>query len=344
MSDLPTRYSRQILFAEIGTAGQERLLGSRVVIVGCGALGTVQAEALTRAGVGSLRLIDRDFIEESNLQRQTLFTEEDVREGLPKAVAARRHLQAINSSVAVEARVEDLNYRNAESLLEDADCILDGTDNFEARFLLNDVSHKRRIPWIYGAAVGSEGLTMTIVPGRTPCLRCVFESPPPPGTTPTCDTAGVLAPAVNLVASLQVAEALKILTGRLDRVNRSLVSLDVWRNSWRRLEIESSRTGGDCPACHLGRYDFLEGERESLATVLCGRDSVQISQAPGKHLDFPQLSRRLEPLGSVSYNRFLLRFRLKEIEIAVFPDGRSIVKGTRDSQEARSLYSRYIGN
>ena len=344
MSDPPSRYSRQILFEEIGTAGQERLLRSRVVIVGCGALGTVQAEALTRAGVGRLRLIDRDFIEESNLQRQTLFTEEDVREGLPKAVAARRRLQAINSSTAVEDRVEDLNYRNAESLLEGSDCILDGTDNFEARFLLNDVSQKQRIPWIYGAAVGSEGLTMTIVPGRTPCLRCVFESPPPPGTTPTCDTAGVLAPAVNLVASLQVAEALKILTGRLERVNRSLVSLDVWRNTWRPVEIQSSRTDSDCPACHLGRYDFLEGERESLAAILCGRDSVQISQAPGKHLDFPQLGRRLEPLGSVSYNRFLLRFRLNEIEIAVFADGRSIVKGTRDPQEARSLYSRYIGN
>ena len=344
MSDPPSRYSRQILFAEMGKVGQNRLLRSRVVIVGCGALGTVQAEALTRAGVGRLTLIDRDFIEESNLQRQTLFTEEDVREGLPKAVAARRHLQAINSSVAVEARVEDLNYRNAESLVEGADCILDGTDNFETRFLLNDVSQKRRIPWIYGAAVGSQGLTMTIVPGRTPCLRCVFESPPPPGTAPTCDTAGVLAPAVNLVASLQVAEALKILAGRLERINRCLASLDVWRNTWRRLEIESSRTSDDCPACHLGRYDFLEGERESSAAVLCGRDSVQINQPRGNHLDFPQLGRRLELLGSVSYNRFLLRFRLKEIEIAVFPDGRSIVKGTRDPQEARSLYSRYIGS
>jgi adenylyltransferase/sulfurtransferase len=185
---------------------------------------------------------------------------------------------------------------------------------------------------------------MTIVPGRTPCLRCVFESPPPPGTAPTCDTAGVLAPAVNLVASLQVAEALKILAGRLERINRCLASLDVWRNTWRRLEIESSRTSGDCPACHLGRYDFLEGERESSAAVLCGRDSVQINQPRGNHLDFPQLGRRLELLGSVSYNRFLLRFRLKEIEIAVFPDGRSIVKGTRDPQEARSLYSRYIGS
>ena len=344
MSDLPSRYSRQVLFAEIGPAGQKRLLESRVVIVGCGALGTVQAEALTRAGIGRLRLIDRDFIEESNLQRQTLFTEEDVREGLPKAVAARRRLQAINASVAVEDRVEDLNYRNAESMVEGADCILDGTDNFEARFLLNDVSQKQRIPWIYGAAVGSQGLTMTIVPGRTPCLRCVFESPPPPGTTPTCDTAGVLAPAVNLVASLQVAEALKILSGRLERINRNLVSLDVWQNSWRRLEIESGRASGDCPACHLGRYDFLEGERESSAAILCGRDSVQISQPSGKHLDFPQLGQRLELLGSVSYNRFLLRFRLKEFEIAVFPDGRGIVKGTRDPQEARSLYSRYIGN
>lgn len=343
MSDPQSRYSRQILFPELGKRGQHRLLGSRVVIVGCGALGTVQAESLGRAGIGTLCLIDRDFIEESNLQRQTLFTEQDVREGLPKAVAAKRHLEAMNSSVQVEARVADLNYRNVESLVEGADCILDGTDNFEARFLLNDVSQKLRIPWIYGAAVGSQGLTMTIVPGRTPCLRCVFESPPPPGTTPTCDTAGVLAPAVNVVASLQVAEALKILTGRLKRINRKLVRLDVWQNTWQRLEIESSRNGADCPACHLGRYDFLEGEQESSATILCGRDSVQINQPPGQRLDFPQLALRLELLGSVSYNRFLLRFRLKEIEIAVFADGRGIVKGTHDRQEARSLYSRYIG-
>ena len=344
MSDPLSRYSRQILFTEIGAAGQKRLLDSSVVIVGCGALGTVQAEALTRAGVGRILLIDRDFIEESNLQRQTLFTEDDVREGLPKAVAAKQRLQSINSSVTVEARVEDLNYRNAESLIEGADCILDGTDNFEARFLLNDVSQKRRIPWIYGAAVGSQGLTMTIVPGRTPCLRCVFESPPPLGTTHTCETAGVLAPTVNLVASLQVAEALKILTGRLERINQSLASLDVWRNTWQHLEIQSSRTTGDCPACHLGHYDFLEGKREYSATVLCGRNSVQISQPHGKHLDFPQLGRRLELLGTVSYNRFLFRFQLKKIEIAVFPDGRSIIKGVRDPQEARSLYSRYIGN
>lgn len=344
MSDPPSRYSRQILFTEIGAAGQKRLLDSRVVIVGCGALGTVQAEALTRAGVGRILLIDRDFIEESNLQRQTLFTEEDVQEGLPKAVAAKQRLQSINSSVTVEARVEDLNYRNAESLIDGADCILDGTDNFEARFLLNDVSQKRQIPWIYGAAVGSQGLTMTIVPGQTPCLRCVFESPPPLGTTHTCETAGVLAPTVNLVASLQVAEALKILTGRLERINQRLASLDVWRNTWQHLEIESSRTTGDCPACHLGHYDFLEGKREYSATVLCGRNSVQISQPHGKHLDFPQLGRRLELLGTVSYNRFLFRFQMKKIEIAVFPDGRSIIKGVRDPQEARSLYSRYIGN
>ena len=304
MSDPPSRYSRQILFPELGRKGQNRLINSQVVIVGCGALGTVQAESLSRAGIGTIRLIDRDFIEESNLQRQTLFTEQDMRESLPKAVAAKRHLEEINSSVQVDAQVADLNYRNVESLVEGADCILDGTDNFEARFLLNDVSQKHQIPWIYGAAVGSQGLTMTIVPGQTPCLRCVFESPPPPGATPTCDTAGVLAPAVNLVASLQVAEAFKILTGQLRRINRKLVCLDVWQNTWQRLEIASSRNGGDCPACHLGRYDFLEGEQGSSATVLCGRDSVQINQSQGQCLNFPQLAERLELLGSVSYNRF----------------------------------------
>ena len=343
MSDLPSRYSRQILFPGLGKKGQDRLIQSRVVIVGCGALGTVQAESLCRAGVGNLLIVDRDFIEESNLQRQVLFTEQDMRESIPKAVAAKRRLEQINSLVRVEAQVTDVNYRNVESLVAGADCILDGTDNFESRYLLNDVSQKHQIPWVYGGVVGSKGLTMTIVPGKTPCLRCVFESPPSPGTTPTCDTAGVLSPAINVIASLQVAETFKILTGKIKQINRKLLCVDIWQNTWQFLATEASEKRADCPTCHSATFDFLDGQKGSSVTSLCGRNSVQINQIERQHLNLPQLAQRLQLLGSVSCNQFFLRFKLKKIEIAVFPDGRAIIRGTRDQQVARSLYSRYIG-
>ena len=337
------RYSRQILFREIGEIGQQRLSKSRVAILGCGALGTVQADALCRAGVGFLRIADRDFIEESNLQRQTLFSEEDVRLGLPKAVAAQKRLNQINSQVRIEANVTDVNSNNIERLVENMNCILDATDNFETRFLINDVAIKHRIPWVYGAAVGSSGLSMTIVPQQTPCLRCVFESLPPPGTSPTCDTAGVLASIVNVVASIQVAEAVKILTGNVHRINRKLLSFDVWGNRWKELELAGVTEQGDCPCCKLRRFDFLEGKAETTAGVLCGRDSVQISLPEGSRLNFEDLARRLQPIGSVQFNEFLLRFQAGPYEIAVFPDGRGIVRGTKDTQVARSVYARYIG-
>jgi molybdopterin-synthase adenylyltransferase len=343
MSKPIERYSRQTLFPEIGERGQERLTQSKVIIFGCGALGTVQADALCRAGVGNLCLVDRDFIEESNLQRQTLFSEEDVQEGLPKAVAAQKRLRQINSRVKIEALVMDINYRNIEQLVEGADCMLDATDNFETRFLINDVAVKKKTPWVYGASVGSYGLTMTVVPFDTPCLRCIFETMPPPGISPTCDTAGVLAPIVNIISSIQVAETLKILTKNIHRINRKMVFFDVWENSWKEYEIASAKDEGECPACNLGRFEFLEGKEGSTVTALCGRDSVQINPPGGNRLGFEYLAERLSPLGPVRFNKFLLKFDVEPYEITVFPDGRSVVKGTKDVELARSLYARYIG-
>ena len=339
---ISSRYSRQILFGEIGVNGQQRLTESLVVILGCGALGTVQAEALCRAGVGRLSIIDRDFVEESNLQRQTLFTEDDARGAMPKAVAAQRRLAHINSEVRVEALVADIHSKNIEGLVQGAACILDATDNFETRFLINDAAIKHGIPWVYGAAVGSYGVSMTVLPQDTPCLRCVLEKLPAPGSSPTCDTAGVLSPIVNVIASVQVAEALKILSGNISRINRRMLCFDVWENSYRQIEIANVRDEGDCPCCQQRRFEFLEGVG-SAATTLCGRDSVQISVRDGSRLNLKELAQRLKAVGKVQINEFLLRLTVDQFEIAVFPDGRGIVRGTKDAQVARSLYARYVG-
>ena len=343
MPELSSRYSRQILFGEIGIDGQQRLAESLVVILGCGALGTVQAEALCRAGVGRLRIVDLDFVEESNLQRQTLFTEEDARSVMPKAVAAQRRLGQINSEVRVEAFVADINAKNIESLVQGASCILDATDNFETRFLINDAAIKHRIPWVYGAAVGSYGVSMTVLPQETPCLRCVLQKLPAPGSSPTCDTAGVLSPIVNVVASVQVAEALKILSGNTRRINRRMLCFDVSENSYRHIEVAKVRDQGDCQCCQLRRFEFLEGVGSSVATTLCGRDSVQISVREGSGLNLKELAQRLKSVGKVQINEFLLRLTVGQFEIALFPDGRGIVRGTKDVQVARSLYAKYVG-
>jgi molybdopterin/thiamine biosynthesis adenylyltransferase len=343
VTELSSRYSRQILFGDIGIEGQQRLTENLAVILGCGALGTVHAEALCRAGVGRLRIIDRDFVEESNLQRQTLFTEDDARAVLPKAVAAQRRLGQINSEVRVEALVADINANNIESLVQGATCILDATDNFETRFLINDAAIKHQIPWVYGAAVGSYGVSMTVLPRQTPCLRCVLEKLPAPGSSPTCDTAGVLSPIVNVIASVQVAEALKILSGNIRRINRRMLCFDVWENSYRQIEIANVRDEGDCPCCQLRRFEFLEGVGNSAATTLCGRDSVQISVRQGSGLNLKELAQRLKAVGKVQINEFLLRLTVDQFEIAVFPDGRGIVRGTKDAQVARSLYAKYVG-
>jgi adenylyltransferase/sulfurtransferase len=331
-------------FHGIGEAGQRRLLASHVTLCGCGALGTVLANALVRAGVGHLRLVDRDFIETNNLQRQVLFDEHDVAENLPKAEAAARKLSAINSSVYVEPVVTDIDRTNILELVQDADLILDGTDNFEIRYLINDVAVKLGKPWVYGGCIGSHGQTMTILPGETPCLRCVFEAAPAPGEGGTCETAGVLSPIVNIVASFQAAEAFKILTGRRDRISRDLIYIDVWDNIQRRIKVAPLLGKVDCPCCRHRRFDWLEGEQGSHTTSLCGRNAVQVAHRAAAHLNFEELARHLETLGEVSYNRFLLKFTADGHEFTVFPDGRAIIKGTNDVDKARTLYAKYIGH
>lgn len=338
------RYSRQIRFPGIGEDGQRRLLNARVTLCGCGALGTVLANALVRAGIGHLRLIDRDFIEMSNLQRQVLFDERDVAENLPKAEAAARKLAAINSSVHVEPVVADIDRTNILELAQDADLILDGTDNFEIRYLINDVAVKLGKPWVYGGCIGSHGQTMTILPGETPCLRCVFEAAPSPGEAGTCETAGVLGPMVNIIASLQATEAFKILTGHRDKINRELLFFDIWDNEQRRIKIAPLLGKVDCPCCKHRRFEWLDGEHGSQTTSLCGRNSVQVSHRTPSKLNFEEMASHLEKMGDVSYNRFLLKFNVESYEFTVFPDGRAIIKGTADVDKARTLYAKYVGH
>jgi adenylyltransferase/sulfurtransferase len=332
------RYSRQILFSGLGEQGQQRLLGAKAVIVGCGALGSFHADALARAGVGEITIIDRDYVETSNLQRQWLFDEEDAAQGLPKAAAAAAKLQRINSGVRVEPRVVALTAENAEALLAPAGVILDGTDNFETRYLINDVAVKCRIAWIYGAAVGSYGVTMTVLPGETACLACVFPEPPS-GTQPTCDTAGVLNSITASIAAFQVADAIKILSGNRESVEPRLLTIDVWKNTVHSAGV--GRRDAACPACGRREFRYLEARRRRPAT-LCGRNAVQVHEAP-RSLDLAELKTALEPLGSVRANEYALRFSCPPYEMTVFADGRAIIKGTDDVSVARSLYARYVG-
>lgn len=336
------RYSRQILFDGIGAEGQRRLLGSRAVIIGCGALGTAQAEALARAGVGSLRLVDRDFVEASNLQRQTMFTEHDALERLPKAVACASHLALINSEVKTEAVVADVNHTNVESLIVGYDIVLDGTDNFTTRYLLNDACVKHELNWIYGAAVGSYGVTMTVRPRQSPCLRCLFEEPPPAASAPTCDTAGVIMPIISIVAAVQVSEALKLLTGQIESLHGALMQFDVWRNEWRRIKLNDPNP--DCLTCALGQYKTLDAEAGDFAAVLCGRDAVQISPQAAGAVDLNALAARLRGAGEVRANPYLVRLRAGAFELTIFQDARAIIRGTDDISLARSLYAKYVGS
>ena len=335
---LNEKYSRQVLFSGIGEDGQARLLASRAVIVGCGAIGAAAANLLVRAGVGRVRVIDRDFVEPSNLQRQTLFDEADALQALPKAVAAERKLRSINSAIAVEGVVADLNPRNAPELLAGFDLILDGTDNFETRFLINDFAVSSGLPWIYAAAVASYGLTMTILPGVTPCLACLLETQRQ-GLEETCDTVGVLGSIVNLIASLEVADALKLLAGRTDQLHGRLISCDIWSG---RFQSTRAARNPDCRVCARREFSYLEGEAQPHIT-LCGRDSVQIHER-GRALDLAALRAHLaRTIADVRQNDFLLRFRIPPYEMTVFADGRAIVKGTKDPAVARSVYARYIG-
>ncbi len=337
------RYSRQTLFQPIGVAGQERLLASSVAIIGCGALGTMLANHLCRAGVGHLLIIDRDYVELNNLQRQILFDEEDVAARLPKAIAARRKLQCVNSQIEIEALVEDIDAEGIEALVQRVDLVLDATDNFETRYLLNDACVKHGRPWIYSGVIASYGVTMNILPGETPCLRCVFPEMPAPGTTPTCDTAGVLNGIVSAITGLASTEALKILL-QSEAISRSMLWLDVWTNTIDRLELPRQP---DCPACALQRYEFLTAALEDggrSAVTLCGRNAVQVrNRQQHRRLDLEALAVRLQSAGSVQQNTYLLRFCVDGYEMTVFPDGRAIIKGTENEQIARSLYARYIG-
>lgn len=338
---IPGRYSRQILFDGIGKDGQACIMAARVALVGCGALGTVQASILVRAGVGTLRIIDRDFVEESNLQRQILFDENDVRDLVPKAVAAERKLRAANSLVRIEGIVEDVNPSTIGRLLNGFDLIVDASDNFDVRYLVNDYAVKTGIPWVYGACVGSYGLTFPILPGETACLQCVFESAPPAGFSPTCDTAGVIGPIVGTIASMQAAEALKILAGRRDKVNRRITAYDLWEN--RRDDFDLPPRDPGCVCCGQRKFEYLEGTRGADVMTLCGRNSVQICQRTHTRVDLDALARRLTPLGALEKNRFLLRANIDDYQLTIFANGRAIISGTYDLALAKSLYSRYVG-
>jgi len=333
------RYSRQVLFHGIGAEGQRRLAAARVAIMGCGAIGSAVASLLARAGVGTLRIIDRDYVEPSNLQRQTLFDENDAAESVPKAVAAARKIAAFNSEIVVEPEVADLTPANIATLLAGADLVLDGTDNFETRYLVNDYAVQNGMPWVYAAAVASYAATMSILPGETACLACIFPASPR-GVVETCDTSGILNSAVNLIASLSATEALKLLVGAREQLRRTLLSIDIWTNE--RSEISTAHPRPDCQTCAQRKFVHLEGEGRPHIT-LCGRNSVQIHERE-RPIDFAAMSERLRPHGTVRHNELVLKFWRDDYEMTLFPDGRAIIKGTSDTAVARSLYARFVGS
>ena len=346
MSSELERYSRQIRFSGLSEEGQRKLLNSRVLICGCGALGTVLAETLTRAGVGYLRIADRDFVELSNLQRQVLFDEEDIASHQPKAIAAAEKLRRINSEITIDPHVVDIDHTTIRPLMEGIDLVLDGTDNFEIRFLINDACLETGTPWVYAGVIGSHGQTMPIFPHESACLRCLIGEIPDAGSAETCETAGVLGQAVNVVSSLSAVTALKLLSGQKELVPLKLMIVDVWEGSLRSMDVSSLRDQSSCPACQGGERLWLSGERGSQSTVLCGRNSVQVAPPHKGELNLPELAERLRTAGEVSLNRYLLRLTLRdeEFEITVFRDGRAIIRGTDELATARTLYSRYIGS
>lgn len=358
------RYQRQMLLAGIGEDGQRRLLDSTILLLGCGALGSVAADLLSRAGVGHLVIVDRDVVELTNLQRQVLFDEADVAAGMPKAEAAKQHIACNNADVRVTAIVDDINHTNIARFAENADVLVDGLDNFETRYLANDLAVKRGIPYVYGAAVGTTGMAFTVLPHgagdypwesapggnfATPCFRCLFEEPPPAGATPTCDTVGVLASATGIVAGFQVAETLKILTGAFDKVRRTILNLDLWENDVMQLGTASAYEKGDCPCCRHRQFEYLDGKAGSSTMTLCGRNAIQLRQKdPVDALDLAAIAARLRSHGAVSVNEFLLSAEIndgdRDFEITLFADGRAIIKGTQEARVARAVYSKFIGN
>lgn len=337
------RYARQTLFAGIGQQGQERIARGRVLIVGCGALGSVLANNLARAGVGYLRIADRDYVEGNNLQRQVLYVEDDVRRGMPKAAAAAEYLRRVNGLITIEPLVTDVTAENVEELIDGVDVVLDGTDNFETRYLLNDACLKAGVPWIYSGVIAAYGVTLAVLPGETACLRCVFPERPLPGTTPTCDTAGVLNGIVGVIAGLASTEALKLLVGSPQLV-RGMTWVDLWENTFDRIELPRQL---DCPACGHGEYEYLDAPIDESGTALCGRNAVQVrpphGAGAGASLDLAALAERLAPVGEVASNGFLLRLRVDGYDVTVFPDARAIIKGTDDLALARGVYAKYVG-
>ena len=354
-----------MLFAGIGKEGQQKLGDSRILLVGCGALGCVLADAMVRAGVGHVRIVDRDFVELSNLQRQVLFDEQDVADHLPKVIAAARRLRRVNSEVTIDPIVADVDYSNIGELADGVSLILDGTDNFEVRYLINDLSLEKKIPWIFTGCTGAVGQVMPVFPHESACLRCLMPLPPPPGATETCDTAGVLGPAVNVVASLQAVIALRILVGQSQQIDRKLHIVDVWNGSFRAVDVSKLRESQQCPACQNGERLWLTGSQRSASTVLCGRNAVQITPPEKLVLSLSDLAIRLASAGSVTSNPFLVRVTIARsaeqpaveasggdvvatsdtmpFELTIFPDGRAIIRGTSDPAVARTLYSRYVG-
>ncbi len=338
-----SRYNRQTRFAPIGDQGQQQLFDSTVLLVGCGALGSFIANILARSGVGHLLIADRDFLEISNLQRQVLFDESDIEAGFPKAVAAARKLAVINSEVKITPIVKDIDYQNIQQMCNGVDLILDGTDNFETRFLINDVSNKLNIPWIYGGCLGASGQSMTIVPGKTACLHCLMpDGPPQAGTSPTCDTAGIIAPIIANIASVQCAEAIKVLTGNLPSDSRLLI-VDLWESHVRHLDLQNLNQSKNCPVCDQQNYRWLSGEKSSFSAILCGRNSVQLNFPEQQSMDLESVADKLREIGDVSVNQFMLRFQTANEAITLFADGRAIISGTDDIARAKSIYTQYIG-
>ncbi len=335
------RYSRQILFPGVGEEGQLKLRASKVLLVGCGALGSNIASTLVRAGVGKLTIVDRDFIELNNLQRQVVFDEDDVAKSLPKAVAAAEKLRKVNSQVEIVPLVMDANPSNIQQLVRDADLVMDGTDNFETRYLINDACVSMGKPWVYGGVLASYGVTMTIIPHETPCLRCIFAESPPPGTTPTCDTAGILSSTASVIANLECVEAIKLLVGAREKVNRGMIWVDIWEGSFEKLD--GSKITDDCICCGQGKYEFLEAREGTRTTSMCGRQAIQVSVRGAAKVSFPDLAARLKGAGKVQYNEYMLRFQVDDYELVVFPDARTLVRGTTDESMARTLYARYVG-
>jgi molybdopterin/thiamine biosynthesis adenylyltransferase len=335
------RYARQTLFAGIGRAGQQRLGAARALIVGCGAMGSTLANNLARAGVGSLRIVDRDYVEGNNLQRQVLYEEQDVRRGIPKAAAAAERLRRVNSQIIIEPLITDVTADNVEALLDGMDLVLDGTDNFETRYLLNDACLKAGIPWIYNGVIAAYGVTLTVLPGDTACLRCVFPERPLPGTTPTCDTAGILNGIVGVIGGLAATEALKLLIGS-DRLVRGMTWVDLWQNTFDRIELPRQP---ECPACGRAEYEYLDATLDENGTSLCGRNAVQVRPPRGAtgSIDLAALEVRLRAVGDVASNGYLLRLRVDGYEVTIFPDARAIIKGTDDTAVARGVYSKYVG-